>query len=58
MAERSKKPIQVGDIVEAPKGDREARFKKFVEAYAIANPIKYASKKANKEFDKIPDSFK
>ncbi len=36
---------------------RSPRWNKFVEAYKVSNPVKYASKKANGEFDKIPDSF-
>jgi hypothetical protein len=41
----------------APKTPRDIRWEKFLEGYAVKNPVKYASKKANGEFDKIPDSF-
>lgn len=44
--------------VEAPVSDREARWKKYVEAYVAKNPVKGAAKKARGEFDKIPDSFR
>lgn len=37
---------------------REIAFNKLVANYAIANPVKYAAKKARGEFDKIPDTFK
>jgi hypothetical protein len=37
---------------------RQAKWDAFVKRYAVLNPVKYASKKANGEFDKIPDSFK
>ena len=40
------------------KGNREARFKKFLEAYQVQNPVKYESKKANGEFSPIPNTFK
>lgn len=43
--------------VEQKKTDREARWEKFLEEYAVQNPVKFASRKANKEFDKIPASF-
>lgn len=44
---------------EAPKADpRQERWEAFVKRYAVLNPVKHASKKANGEFDKIPASFK
>ena len=39
------------------KSPREIRWEKFVEGYAVQSPVKYASKKANGEFDQIPASF-
>jgi hypothetical protein len=39
------------------KSERELRWEKFVAGYAVASPVKFASKKANGEFDKIPASF-
>lgn len=47
-----------GMAPEAPKGDREKRWGAYVDNYAKANPVKFASKSANHEFDKIPESFK
>ena len=40
------------------KDARQARWDAHVEAYMISNPVKGASKKANKEFDTIPASFR
>lgn len=44
----------------APKSssDRQARWDAYLARYASENPVKYAAKKANKEFDVIPSSFK
>ncbi len=39
------------------KTPREIRWEKFLESYAVNNPVKFASKKANGEFDHIPASF-
>lgn len=49
----TKKEVKV-----APKTDRDVKWEKFLENYAKENPVKFASKKANGEFDKIPASFK
>lgn len=55
----AKEKIEVGDEkIVAPKGDRQARWDKYVENYRVKNPVKYASKKANGEFDEIPVSFR
>lgn len=54
------KPIKTdpSGVVPEMKGDREARFAAYVAAYEKSNPVKFASKKENGEFDKIPASFK
>jgi len=55
------KPLKLDDNgvqADAPKGEREARWEKFLANYAQKNPVKFASKKKNGEFDSIPDSFK
>lgn len=55
------KPIKTSDngpVVEVPKGDRELRWKTYVDHYKKENPVKAAAKDARGEFDKIPDSFK
>lgn len=36
---------------------RAERWEAYVANYAEKNPVKYAAKKKNGEFDKIPDSF-
>jgi len=58
MSKKALEITEAGVKVEAPKGDREARFEKFLANYAQKNPVKFASKKKNGEFDNIPDSFK
>lgn len=50
MAKETKEKVE--------KSDRQLRWEAHVERYAVKNPVKYASKKANGEFDEIPDSFK
>ena len=40
------------------KGSIKARWKKFLEAYQVQNPVKYDIKEANGEFKTIPASFK
>lgn len=40
-----------------PTKERKAAWDKFVEAYAVANPVKYAAKKKAGHFDEIPDHF-
>lgn len=40
------------------KSAREERWDAYVQAYAISNPVKFASKKERGEFDTIPESFK
>lgn len=52
--------VKVNDngVEEAPRGDREKRWDDFVANYQVKNPVKFATKKANGEFDKIPASFK
>lgn len=37
--------------------EREKRWKAHVDNYKAANPVKYARKLANGEFNKIPDTF-
>lgn len=46
-------------VGEAPVADsaRSARWKKFLDGYKVLNPVKFASKEANGEFKRIPDSF-
>ena len=52
-------PLPETDIVSKEvSSDREKRWKEHVENYAKANPVKFATKKANKEFDTIPASFR
>lgn len=51
-------PLEEVEVISAPKGAREARWAKFLEDYKVLNPVKFASKKANGEFDSIPDTFK
>ncbi len=46
------------EVKETKKDARQARWDAHVEAYMISNPVKGASKKANKEFDTIPASFR
>lgn len=60
MSKEKKVEEALEDVV-APKGaksDRELRWEKYVEGYKVKNPVKYARKEQNGEFDKIPDSFK
>jgi len=40
------------------KTDRQARWEAYVKAYAISNPVKFASKNERGEFETIPESFK
>lgn len=42
---------------ETKKSAREIRWEQFLERYQVQNPVKFAAKKANGEFDKIPASF-
>ena len=48
----------VRSTAKASKSARELRWEAHVEGYAVANPVKYAAKKARGEFDKAPESFK
>lgn len=55
------KGIKVGKEgvqTDSPMSDREARWESFLANYKQKNPVKFASKEANGEFKKIPDSFK
>lgn len=45
-------------VVEKTLTDREKRWEAFLAGYAVKNPVKFASKKANGEFDNIPVTFK
>lgn len=57
MVEKAKNPIKVNE--ETPVlPDRERRWKEHVENYRANNPVKWAAKNANHEFDQIPSSFK
>lgn len=47
----------VKEKVVKEKDARQLRWDAYVAGYAEKNPVKYAAKKANGEFDKIPDSF-
>lgn len=49
--------VQEEVVVAKPTDERSIRWNKFVESYKVINPVKYAIKKANGEFDKIPDHF-
>lgn len=51
------KEVEKKEDAKVEKSDRQARWEKHVANYAIKNPVKYAAKKANKEFDTIPASF-
>jgi len=42
----------------ASKSSKETRWKKFLQAAKVQNPVKYEIKEKNGEFKKIPDSFK
>lgn len=55
--EEPKKLEEVKQASSENKGSREKKWKEFLARYQASNPVKYDSKKANKEFDKIPDSF-
>ena len=55
------KPIKIKENSidsEVSDTDREGRWKVFVASYKASNPVKYASKEARGEFNKIPASFK
>lgn len=52
-----KKPILKKEEQEVERDPRAERWAAHEKAYAIANPVKYAAKKAAGHFDKIPDSF-
>lgn len=55
MALKEEKIVKAPETVES---DREKRWKAHVENYKAANPVKYARKFANGEFNKVPASFK
>lgn len=38
--------------------ERQGAWLAFLEKYAVANPVKFAEKKAKGEFDVIPSDFK
>jgi len=44
-------------VVEPTNKEQKARWTAFLDRYQAQNPVKFAVKKANGEFDKIPDSF-
>ena len=46
------------EVKTTAKSAREVRWAEFLDRYKAKNPVKYASKKENKEFDNIPASFK
>ena len=50
-------PLEEVEVISAPKGAREARWAKFLDDYKVLNPVKFAAKKANGEFNSIPESF-
>lgn len=54
MAKDTEKEVKVEKKEKSP---REIRWEKFLAGYAVKNPVKYAAKKANGEFDQIPASF-
>lgn len=59
MVKKIKEEITAEDEVVAEATDlRTNAWLKFVANYATKNPVKYAQKKANGEFDKIPANFK
>lgn len=53
------KTINLNDtgVVKKVAPEREARWEKYLSNYEVKNPVKFASKKANGEFDTIPASF-
>lgn len=56
MAKKELEEVEIETKVE-PKSARQIRWEKYVEGYAVANPVKYAQKKARGEFDAVPASF-
>lgn len=61
--EKNEEIINKNESVEIPADfkvidDRQATWDKFLANYEKENPVKFFKKKANGEFDQIPDSFK
>ena len=54
------KSIKLNDngVDEVSQPEREARWVKYLARYEASNPVKFASKKENGEFDSIPASFR
>ena len=55
------KKIKVTDsgvVSEAQAGDRAERWAEHLALYETSNPVKFAQKKENGEFDTIPNTFK
>lgn len=59
MAKENKKEDIVETSAEAavPTSARELLWEKFLASYEAQNPAKFAARKAQGAFDKIPDSF-
>lgn len=53
---KSKKEQPVEETSKADTGNK-ALWNKFLEAYQVQNPVKYAEKKASGAFDKMPENF-
>lgn len=48
----------MAETIKTKKDDRQERWDAYVANYMKLSPVKGAAKKANREFDKIPDTFK
>lgn len=51
------KEKEVESPAKVEKSEREARWEALLTAYEKQNPVKFASKKAAGQFDKIPADF-
>ena len=55
--EKKEELKEVVQEVAPKKGDREKRWKLFLDAAQVQNPVKYEIKEKNGEFKAIPKSF-
>lgn len=51
------KKKETAPVVEKVSDPRQAAWEKHLASYEESNPVKFAVKKANGEFDKIPANF-
>lgn len=56
--EENKEIKEVVQETSEVKGNRDKRWKKFLESYKLQNPVKYEIKKENGELKEIPATFK